>query len=567
MATSNNVGRFARLFQGFSSSVGARKADEELIKNSQQLDIENDEGAEVIDASYFGTTNIATEDSLKSQAALINEYRGMALYPEVDWAIDDIVNAVVSCDSDDTPVAVSLENVETLSDATKDKIADEFEYLLSLIDFNNSAYEKLKNWYVDGRLVYQVIVDEKKTKNGIRKLIQLDPRAIKKMIEIKKTPTAQGVEVVTSIDKFYAYDPMFAIENETKDGKLKRANYARRTQRLRIETDAIVAVHSGLVSADNTMVLSHLEKARKPLNNVKNMEDALVIYRLTRAPERRAFYVDTGSLPKKAAEEYLISIMNRFKSKLTYNATTGTVNTNAHQMTMLEDFWLPRREGGRGTEVSTLPGGDNLGQIEDVMYFLKKLYKSLNVPESRLEPDNQIMLGGRGAEVSRDEWKFDKFIQRLRRRFSGLFTELLGRHLILKNIVTEEDWEEDIKPNLKYIYASDGYMKEQQELDTFANRVNILGTVDPFVGKYFSKETIEREVLRRSDAMIKDERKKIDKELKAGIITISPPMEDLGMGGGDPAGGGFDSSPNPSGFDTEPVGTEQDQVEHFDITK
>lgn len=542
MATRKGFGQqFAQIFQGWSSDQGKKSKEEELLKNSNYLDIENPDGAEVIDASYFASTDFATTDSLKEQAESINEYRGMALYPEVEWAIDDIVNAVVSCDSDDTPIELDLEKTE-LSDATKEKIVTEFDYLCGLIDFNNTAYERLKEWYVDGRLLFQVVVNANKPKEGIQKLIPLDPRAVKKVVQIKKTPNEGRVETISSIDRFYVYDQSFAIENAPGKTKGTLASFARQSQKLRIEEDGIAMVHSGLVSAENNMVMSYLEYARKPLNNLKTMEDAMVIYRITRAPERRAFYVDTGSLPKKSAEEYLMSIMNRFKSKISYDATSGKVNTNAHQMTMMEDYWLPRREGGRGTEITTLPGGTNLNDIDDVMYFLKKLYKSLKVPSSRLEPDANVLIGGRGAEVSRDEWKFDKFVQRLRRRFATLFIELLGRHLVLKNITTEEDWA-ILKNQIQFNFASDGYMKEQQELDTFANRVAILSSVDGFVGRYFSKETIEREVLRRSDEEIVAERKKIIKELKDGLITISDPM----AGGGEEGGGGGFGNPTDPG--------------------
>lgn len=552
-------GTLVNLFQGWSSDNKKTAEDEDLIKNAQHLDIDNADGSDIIDASYFASTDFATQDSLKQQADAINEYRAMALYPEVEWAIDDIVNALISCDSDQVPVQLNLDNVD-LSDGTKAKIAEEFTYLASLMDFNNTAYERVKEWYVDGRLLFQVIVDPNKKKEGIQKLIPLDPRAVRKVTEIKKTANAQRVETITSIQKYYVYDQQFAIENTPSNSNRNRAatNFARQTQRLRIEEDGIIQVHSGLISAENNNVLSYLEYARKAMNNLKIMEDAMVIYRITRAPERRAFYIDTGSLPKKSAEEYLKGIMNRFKNRISYDATSGKVNTNAHQMTMMEDYWLPRREGGRGTEVSTLPGGQNLNDIDDVLYFLKKLYKALKVPPSRLEQDSSILIGGRGAEVTRDEWKFDKFIQRLRRRFAGLFTEMLGRHLVLKNISTEDDWNEIIKPNIQYIYTSDGYMKEQQELDTFANRIGILTSVDGFVGRYFSKETIERKVLRRSDEEIQDERKRIKDELASGLITISDPMN---PGGEMDPGAGLPGQQPPANFGSDVVPSANDETD------
>jgi len=549
------LNQFAQVFQGWSlDRLNVKKTEEDkLLKATDFLDIDNPDGAEVLDASFFMSSSYQTQDSLKDQADKINEYRSMAYYPEVEWAIDDIINAVVSCDSDEIPVQVSLDKVE-LTKATKDKINNEFNHLLGVLDFNNVAYELLKEWYIDGRLIFQVIVDPNKPKEGIQKLIPLDPRAIKKVIQIKKEPNRDRVETVKSIDRFYIYDQSFAVENNP--GKLKNTvtSFGRQSQKLRIEEDSIVAVSSGLVDANTGSSLSYLEYARKAVNNLRTMEDAMVIYRFTRAPERRAFYVDTGSLPTKSAEEYLQKIMNRFKTKISYDATSGKVQTNAHQMTMMEDYWLPRKEGTRGTEISTIPGGQNLNDIEDVLYFLKKLYKSLKVPESRLNPDQGILLGGRGAEVSRDEWKFDKFIQRLRRRFAGLFISILGKQLVLKNICTEDDWKNIIKPNLQFMYASDGYMKEQQELDTFANRVAILSSVDNYVGKYFSKETIERVVLRRSDEEIEKERKKIVEELKAGIITISPPEEELGGGedaglGAAPQGPNFGNSAVPAADD------------------
>lgn len=561
MAKSNVFSTFAQIFTGSNSQTKPNADQEEennLVNKVDVLDIDNRDGAEVIDASFFMSPTYQTQDSLKEQADLINEYRQLAYFPEVEWAVDDIINAVVSSDSDEAPVQIDLEAVD-VSAATKLKITEEFQTILRLLDFDNTAYERFKEWYVDGKLMFQVVVNPARQKEGIQKLIPLDPRAIRKIIQIKKQPNKDRVEVIKSIDRFYIYDQMFATENVP--GKLKQtvSSYSRAAQRLRIEEDAIASVTSGLFSADTNSVLSYLEYARKPVNNLRAIEDAMVIYRITRAPEKRAFYIDTGSLPKKSAEEYLVSIMNRFKTKISYDSTSGKVNTNAAQMSMLQDYWLPRREGGRGTEVASIPGGENLNNIDDVNYFLSKLYKALKVPSSRINPEGGILLGGRGAEVSRDEWKFDKFVQRLRRRFSGLFVDLLGKQLVLKGITDLDDWNDVIKPSLKFMYASDGYMKEQQELDTFANRVNLLGTVDVFVGKYFSKETIEREVLRRSDKEIEDERKKIVEELKAGIVNISPPAEE--MGGGDPMAMGGDPAPANFGSAALPAAeTEFDEI-------
>lgn len=504
---------FGNLFTGFTLKKSADEENKVLDKNTV-IEIENEDASEIVDNLYSTTAQFNGHNSLQTQAQMINEYRVMALHPEVDNALDDIINAMISTDEEEDPVSLDLEGLE-VGQAIKDKMVDEFEDILELMNFNVNAYERAKQWYVDGRLIYNVVVDETRPKEGIKKLVPLDARAVRKVKEVTRQLDQNKVEKISNVETYYVYDTAYALDSNS-DATKKSRTMQRKTQALKMSADSVVMCHSGVLSSDNTMILSNLEKARKALNNLRMLEDALVVYRITRAPERRAFYVDVGSLPKKSAEEYVTRLMNKYKSKMVYDSNSGTVQGNAHQISMLEDFWLPRREGGTGTQIDTLQGGANLGDIEDVLYFQRKLYKSLNVPSSRLEQGAVISLGGRSAEITRDEWKFGKFVTRLRRRFSELFLEIMKRQLILKGITTPDDWEKIIRPGIKFKYASDSFMKDQQESELLADQINMLGSAEPFVGKYFSRDMVKRRVLGQSDDEMKTQAELIKKEIAAG---------------------------------------------------
>ena len=510
-------GKFAQVFGGmfgFNTRPTAEdeKKSDAFIDNSELLELSaTADGSEVIDVSYTGSVsnvNVLTQ-SFTTQKQIIDEYRNMSLQPEVDTAVDDIINAAITSDSDEDPIRLDLSKIEDLSDEKKALLETEYQFILELLDFSNTAYEKFRQFYIDGRLVYHTATDPQAPQDGIKHLVLLDPRSVKKVTELKKKPTTGGIELVDRVRKYYIYDPMLAADNNNASNSNLAASYLQR-KKLEISEESLVMVHCGLISASGQL-LSHLEKAKKVLNNMNLIEDSMVIYRLVRAPARRAFYVDTGSLPKKAAEEFVLGLKDKHRSTMSYNATSGRISGNQHQMTIMEDFWLPRREGGKGTEVQTIEGAANMGDIDDVLLLQKKLYRSLNVPLSRLESDSNIVLGGRSAEISRDEWKFGKFIQRLRRRFSTLFMDLLGKQVVAKGIVTKEEWKA-LERKIEFKYSSDTYTKEQQELDILSNQVNIVSTMDPFVGKYWSKETIERKVLGRTDEDIAKEKKLMDAE-------------------------------------------------------
>lgn len=523
--TTNNkfrfgLGGFGSLFY-MPTNMQKTNNDDEVVSNSNMISIDQDDGSTLLDTTHYVTYGLNTGTVFQTQAQLINEYRSMALHSDVDNAIDDIINAMFVCDEDEPVVEVDLSDV-VVSDDIKEIIVDEFEYITSsLLDFDNTAYEKGRQFYVDGRLHYQVIVDESKPELGIQKLINHDPRCLKKFKEVKKEIDPKTrIEKIASINSYYVYDPNLINNGELggQSNQQRLTNY-KLNQELIIDEQSIITIHSGVFNADKTMILSHLEKARKPLNNLKTLEDAVVIYRVTRAPERRIFYIDVGSLPKKAAEEYMQGIINRHKTKMNYDPVSGKITGTNTQLSMLEDYWLPRREGGKGTEIDTLAGGTALDQLDDLLYFQKKLWRALNVPSSRMEGENSgILLGGRGAEISRDEWKMDKFIRRLRRRFSVLFKELLKKQLILKNIATLDDWSRLIEPNIRFKYNSDSYMKDQQDEEAFQLVLQNLTSIDQYVGKYFSRDTVFRKVLKLSDEEISLEKQKMMIEIESGEI-------------------------------------------------
>jgi len=440
------------------------------------------------------------EGGVKTEADLVARYRTMSLVPECDSAIEDIINESISSNDLDAPVAINLDRVNHFSDSTKEKIRDEFNVVLELLGFRELSHDIFRKWYVDGRLYFHKMVDSKNEKKGIQGLRPIDPQKIRKIREIKKKKDEKtGVEVIQKENEYFMYNDQGFDKSNNNTG-----------QTVKISTDAVTHITSGLLDYNQKVVVGYLHKAMKSVNQLRMLEDALVIYRISRAPERRIFYIDVGNLPKARAEQYLKEVQTAYRNKLVYNADTGEVKDDRKHMNMLEDFWLPRREGGRGTEITTLPGGQNLGEIEDILYFQKKLYKSLNVPISRLEQENAFAIG-RATEISRDEVKFSRFVDRLRVKFSRLFDDILRTQLLLKKIVTDEDWKKS-KEYISYDFQKDGHFVELKEAEILRERVATLNDLDQFVGKYYSEAWIRKNVLRQSEAEIRDINKEIEGE-------------------------------------------------------
>ena len=402
-------------------------------------------------------------------------------------------------------VAVVLNEIEnqTYSSKIKKRIRDEFSQVLKLLDFTNKAHDVFRRWYIDGRIYFHKIVDEEDPQKGIQELRYIDALKIKRIRKIEKAETKKKSPTLKVLEDYYLYNEQGVTSANTGSSGPVSAS-------LKITADAIAMCASGLFDPSKALVLSYLHKAIKPVNQLRMIEDAVVIYRISRAPERRIFYIDVGNLPKVKAETYLKDVMNRYRNKLVYNASTGEIKDDRQQMSMLEDFWLPRREGGRGTEITTLPGGSNLGEIDDILYFQKKLYRSLNIPISRLETESGFNLG-RGAEITRDEVKFTKFVQKLRKKFNVLFNNILKTQLILKGVVAEEDWL-SIKENLSYMYMKDGHYAEMRDMDLLRDRLDVLNTIEPFIGQYFSKKYVQKQVFRMSDDEIESMQKEMDAE-------------------------------------------------------
>ncbi len=453
------------------------------------------DGAGVIKAGgHFGSYLDLDGDKAKNEADLILKYRDIASHPECDSAIEDIVNDAIIGDYDSSPVNVILDKVDT-SDAIKETIREEFDNILSMLDFSQFGHDIFKKWYIDGRLPYHIVIDSSSPKKGIQDLRYIDPTMLRKVKEIteEKDPKT-GATLIKKSEEFF----MFSDPNKNDQ------------QALKIHKDSIAYCTSGMLDSTRTRILSYLQKAVKPVNQLRMMEDSLVIYRISRAPERRIFYIDVGNLPKGKAEEYLRNIMNQYRNKLVYDASTGNIKDDKKHMSMLEDFFLPRREGGKGTEITTLPGGENLGQIDDILYFQKKLFKSLNVPISRMEQDAQFSLG-RASEINRDEVKFKKFIDKLRMRFSDIFVQLLRTQLILKGIITSQDWDE-WKEDVNFDFIEDNYFAELKESEMIRERFEMLASLDEYIGKYISNEWVRKNILKFSDEDIEEIGKQIKNE-------------------------------------------------------
>ena len=459
-----------------------------------------EDGAGVIQAGgHFGAFIDMEGDKAKTDIDLIMKYRDISSQPECDAAIEDIINEAIVGDTNEAPVNLILDDLE-ISDKIKKGMQEEFDTILKLLNFHSNGHEIFRKWYVDGRLPFHIIIDTDKPALGIKQLNYIDPAKLKKVKEVEHDvdPTT-GAKVISKVDEYFVY----------QDERLNVAD-----QGIKIYPDAIAFCTSGQMDPSRKRILSYLHKALKPVNQLRMMEDSVVIYRISRAPERRIFYIDVGNLPKGKAEEYLRGIMNQYRNKLVYDAKTGDIKDDRKHMSMLEDFFLPRREGGRGTEITTLPGGENLGQIDDILYFQKKLYKSLNVPVNRLEQEAKFTLG-RSTEISRDEVKFKKFIDRLRKRFGDLFMQLLKTQLLLKGIITEKDWS-GWKEKIGFDFIEDNYFSELKQNEMVRERFDLLSNVQEHVGKYLSHEWVAKNVLRMSEEDMKDMEAQIEAETKAG---------------------------------------------------
>jgi len=478
-------------FFGFEINRKAKKPE----RPSFVPDTESDGAGVIQSGGHFGVYLDVDGDKVKTENELIMRYRDIAAQPECDAAVEDIVNESIVGDHTEAPVNIVLDELD-VSDQIKDVMRDEFQVILKMINFNQYAHDIFRKWYVDGRLPYHVIIDEGNPAKGIKELRYIDPTKLRKVKEIEeKEDQKTGAKIIVKQEEYFIF----------QDNKMASHN-----QGVKIHPDAIIYCTSGMLDPSRSRVLSYMHKAIKPVNQLRMMEDSLVIYRISRAPERRIFYIDVGNLPKGKAEEYLKNIMNQYRNKLVYDAATGEIKDDKKHMSMLEDFFLPRREGGRGTEISTLPGGENLGQIDDIIYFQKKLYRALNVPINRLEQEAQFSLG-RSTEISRDEVKFKKFIDRLRKRFSDLFMQSLRTQLLLKKVITPQDWD-SWKEQIVFDFIEDNYFSELKESEMIRERFEMLASLDEYVGKYVSNEWIRKTILRQSDEEIESQDKQMENE-------------------------------------------------------
>ena len=496
----------ANKFSLFGFTIARNKDEQDQTVEQSFTPPTNDDGALTItSAAYYGTY-VDLDGTAKNEVELISRYREMAMQPEIEAAIDDVVNEAICQDDDGKNIEIVLDNLKQ-PEKIKKAIKDEFVTVLKLLNYSNMAQDIFRRYYIDGRMFYHIIIDRENPIGGIKELRYIDPRKLRKVREVKKQKDERtGAEVMNVINEYYLYNDKVSTGSSQNYGPVG----------VRITTDSIISVVSGLMDSRRAVVLSYLHKAIKPLNQLRMIEDATVIYRISRAPERRIFYIDVGNLPKLKAEQYLRDIMVKYKNKLVYDAATGEVRDDRKFLSMMEDFWLPRREGGKGTEIDTLPGGQNLGELEDVKYFEKKLYKSLNVPVSRLNPETSGFSLGRTNEITRDELKFAKFVDRMRNKFSDLFNQALRVQCVLKGICTAEEWD-DFKEYVHYGFIKDNNFTELKDAELMKERLSLLSEVDPYTGRYFSQSWIQRNVLRLTDDDIKKMQGEIDKEKEEGL--------------------------------------------------
>ena len=465
-----------------------------------------DDGAVTITAAAHYGTSIDLDSNYKNDVELITRYREMAMQPEIESAIDDIVNEAICQDDDGKIIKIVLDDLQQ-PEKIKKAIKTEFNNVLRLLNYKNMAQDIFRRYYIDGRMYYHIIIDRENPMAGIKELRYIDPRKLRKVREVKKQKDERtGVEVMDLVNEYYIFNDKVISSSSSSFGPVG----------VRITSDSIISVVSGLMDSRRAVVLSYLHKAIKPLNQLRMIEDATVIYRISRAPERRIFYIDVGNLPKLKAEQYLRDIMVKYKNKLVYDANTGEVRDDRKFMSMMEDFWLPRREGGKGTEITTLPGGQNLGELEDVKYFEKKLYNALNVPVSRIDPNTAGFSFGRASEITRDELKFSKFVDRMRSKFSDLFGQAMRVQCVLKGVCTDDEWAE-FKEYIHYDFIRDNNITELKEAELMKDRLGLLAQVDSYTGRYFSQVWIQRNVLRLTDDEIAEMQKEIDNEKKEGL--------------------------------------------------
>lgn len=484
---------------------GSRKEESFVVPD-------NYDGTHTLETGGVFGTLVDFGGAIRDENQLINQYRNSSLFPEVDQAIEDIINESIIMNEDRKPIKLDLSEI-SLSENIKNKIYSEFDGILRLLDFHKKGYDVFRRWYVDSKLFYHIIIDNDNPQKGIKELRAIDPIKIKKIRKVEKEQRNVGpasVPFVKSIDEFYIY-------TNTEKSSIAPTP----TQGIKIAVDSICYVHSGVIDYRSNRVVGYLQKVTRPLNMLRQIEDAVVIYRISRAPERRIFYVDVGNLPKNKAEQYLRDIMNRYRNKLTYDSATGEIQDGRDHLHMLEDFWMPRREGGRGTEITTLDGGQNLGEMEDVEYLLKKLYRSLNIPISRMETESGFNMG-RSAEITRDEVKFSKFIEKLRMRFCDIFLQLLRAQLILKGVMSEDDWNK-VSQDIRFTFNQDSYFSELKETEILKERLDILSQLDEYIGKYYSTEWVRKNILHQSEEDVA----LIDKQIKQ---EGTPPEEEEGEG-------------------------------------
>ncbi len=455
----------------------------------------DDGTTEVAGGGFFGQV-LDTDGRERSEQDLIRRYRDIATQPECDSAIEDIVNESIVSDEKDQSVAIALDNLQ-YSETIKKRIREEFNTVLRLLDFNVKGHDIFRRWYIDGRLFYHKVIDKKDPRKGLVEVRYIDPKKIKKVRQVnKQKDNATQVDLIQDIEEYFIYN----------DKGLKMGT----TEGIKIAADSITYCPSGVIDQNKGHVLSYLHKSIKPVNQLRMIEDSLVIYRISRAPERRIFYIDVGNLPKVKAEQYLKDVMNRYRNKLVYDASTGEIRDDRNHMSMLEDFWLPRREGGRGTEITTLPGGSNLGEIDDIKYFQNKLYRSLNVPVSRMEAENNFSLG-RSTEITRDELKFTKFVQRIRKKFTPVFTDMLKTQLVLKGVISLEEWDR-IKEHIQYDFLQDGHFAELKKAELLNDKVQTLQSIEPYIGQFFSKKWVQKNVLQFTDSEIDEMANQLEDE-------------------------------------------------------